>query len=662
MLATAAIVDPATGQETLQSWQLAAPRARHTATVLADGRVLVFGGMTTGQSLSQTAELVVAETGSSDSFAAPAPLVRADHTATLLTDGTVLVAGGLSATADLADTGVWNPTAESFQAWNVPPAQRRRQHGAILDGAGAVVVTGGVDVNEQALASAQHLLPDSPRIVDPFQPVVPSATTLTGSVPADGVTNVATGTVIALRFALPIQMTSANSATVGLSSSRGTVLVRAAAAEGGRLVFVTPVGALDPGTTYEVSAAGLLDLAGATVPPRTISFTTSGPAPTTAPDDDDAAAAATSPWKRLPMLDAGAGVTAIAGQVLKLNGQPLRGVKLAIEGESETFTDASGRFLLTALSEGHHELVIDGQSANTAGATYGRFEVGVEAHAGRTSALGYTVWMPKLDTAHAVHVASPTTAETVITTPKLPGLELRLPAGTVITDEDGNTVTQVSITPIPIDRPPFPLPHVIVPIYFTVQPGGAYLNTPAGTIARLVYPNRFRQPVGSTFEFWNYDAEERGWYVYGNGSVVAPGRQIHPGAGVGIYEFSGAMVGDREFGPPNGPPAPAGANGGGGATGPQPRHPDGSDGEPVDLSTGLFVLNEMDVMIPDVTPIEFARTYRPDDRTSRPFGIGATIRMSYCLLATRSLTRLWIWCFLPADACTFHGSRLARAS
>ena len=39
-------------------------------------------------------------------------------------------------------------------------------------------------------------------------------------------------------------------------------------------------------------------------------------------------------------------------------------------------------------------------------------------------------------------------------------------------------VRELSITPIPVDRPPFPLAkNVSVPVYFTIQPGGAYVYT-----------------------------------------------------------------------------------------------------------------------------------------------------------------------------------------
>jgi hypothetical protein len=53
-------------------------------------------------------------------------------------------------------------------------------------------------------------------------------------------------------------------------------------------------------------------------------------------------------------------------------------------------------------------------------------------------------------------------------------LELHLPAGTVIRDEDGEVVRTVSITPVPLDRTPFPLPpEATFTQFFTIQPGGA---------------------------------------------------------------------------------------------------------------------------------------------------------------------------------------------
>ncbi len=48
------------------------------------------------------------------------------------------------------------------------------------------------------------------------------------------------------------------------------------------------------------------------------------------------------------------------------------------------------------------------------------------------------------------------------------------------------------------------------------------------------------------------------------------------------------------------------------------------DGEPVQLSSGLFVYNKTDLVLPDIIPISLTRTYRPNDSWSRPFGIGTS--------------------------------------
>jgi RHS repeat-associated protein len=182
----------------------------------------------------------------------------------------------------------------------------------------------------------------------------------------------------------------------------------------------------------------------------------------------------------------------------------------------------------------------------------------------------------------------------------------------VITDHEGEVVREVSITPIPVDRPPFPLPAGVgVPVYFTIQPGGAYLTTHAYGSGRkgpwLVYPNYAGAVPGTKANFWHYDPEEKGWYVYGIGRVSADGRQVIPNADVALYAFTGAMIDTTKPPPPQGP---------GQGT------PDG--GDPVDLGTGLFVLQKTDLALQDVIPLALTRTYRPGDNATHPFGIGAT--------------------------------------
>jgi len=320
-----------------------------------------------------------------------------------------------------------------------------------------------------------------------------------------------------------------------------------------------------------------------------------------------------------PALSADRGVTAVSGQVLLLTGRPLPGVTLSVDGRSTT-TDGTGRFLLSGLPAGHHEMVIDGSTANTRRRSFGVFEVGIDLTAGRTLVLPYTIWMTRLDTRHAVRFPSPTRAETVITTSAIPGFEVRLPAGSVVTDRDGRPVRSLSITAIPVDRPPFPLPAgVVTPVYFTVQPGGSYVFPDGATI---VYPNSHRLAAGSRVDFWNYGPDGRGWYVYGRGRVTADGRQIVPDPGVRVWEFTGAMI---NAGPLRG-------------AGSGPSDDGELDGDPVDLGTGLFIETHTDLVLPDIMPIAITRTYRPADDVVRPFGIGTNFTYGIFLQSDQQYT------------------------
>jgi YD repeat-containing protein len=181
------------------------------------------------------------------------------------------------------------------------------------------------------------------------------------------------------------------------------------------------------------------------------------------------------------------GTTALAGRVVAADGpgHPLEAVTVRV-GSIRTKTDHNGQFLVAGLAAGHQVLRVDGATASTPERSFGLYDIGVDIHAGRTTVLAYPIWLTPLDTEHTVSFPSPTVGETVITTPSIPGLELRLPAGAVVRDTAGKVVTSLGITAIRVDRPPFPLPSSHVPAYFTVQPGSAHIY-PEG--ARLVYPN-----------------------------------------------------------------------------------------------------------------------------------------------------------------------------
>jgi RHS repeat-associated protein len=650
-VSTASIWDPATGETVEIPSGLEHPRAGHTATLMRDGRILILGGVGARNGIESSAEYYDPQTQRFQEVGVPLE-PRAFHSTTLLTEGRLLVAGGVGPDGQVRDNAeVWDP-ASSIVAEPIGMTVARRGHTATLRDDGSIAIAGGVGADGQPITASELYLPETESFVaGSANSIATDVAFLAGSRPDNGATDVPVDAWIALRFSQAVRVRTLNSRTVTLAGPQGRIDVAVTPGEEGRLAFVTPTEPLLPGTTYTVSINGVMvdEAAANPLTPTDLSFTTAGGDTSPKATDDDEAwipgagalqrgwrsGRPDSPWRQLPPLQAPPGVTALAGQTLLLNGTPLADVTLEVDGHT-TRTDRSGRFLLVlpGMASGHEELRIDGTTANRPGKTYGVFEAGVRIVANTTMVLPYTIWMSRIDTSHAVTISSPTTQETVITTPYIPGLELHLARGTVIRDEDGQVVHQLSITPIPVDRPPFPLPqNTEVPIYFTIQPGGAYVHVYGNAVvkgARLVYPNYTHEAPGTRMDFWHYDPEgPRGWEVYGQGSVNPVGSQVVPDPGISIYAFTGAMISGGGSPPASGPP-PGG---------------DPPLADPVDPATGLFIYKKTDLFLPDVIPIALTRTYRPADSTSRAFGIGTTNPYAITLYSTQNYE--WADLILP---------------
>ena len=599
-------------------------RAWHTATVLPQGTVLILGGID-ANGLVETPELFDPSMLSFQSLPISGPSPRAYHTATLLTDGHLLLAGGVAkGNGLLRDAELWDPQAGISTKLPAALSTGRQNQTAVLMANGQVLLWGGLGQNGAALQNGELYDPQfqsfTPINALPPQSIVDLR--VEASLPAAGDTGVSLDSLIALRFSKILAVTTVTSATVTLiDDSQTQVPAKVIAAEGGMLAFLTPESPLVPLTTYTVRVSGPTDASNQPLASFTSTFTTeddgSGSGNLTAAGKQNALDSTKEP-DALPALQAATGITALSGRVLLSdNAQGLSGVGLELTCSGATKTvqsDNTGRFLISGVASGHCKLEIDGTNTGQKNKSYGFYIAGVDLKTGQTNVLPYFIWMTQLDTPHANTIASPTTSETVVSTPRLPGLELHLQPNTVITDYDGNVVTQLSITQIPLGRPPFPLPNVQVAFYFTIQPGGGYVKVsgagPQG--ARLIYPNVTHAKPGARFEFWNYDPDQKGWYVYGGGSVSPDAKSIVPYPGVVLYSFTGAMVGDGQN-----------------TTTDKGRSKCSESlqgckaGDPLDLGTGLFVLEKTDLALPGVMPITLARTYRQSDSVSRAFGIGA---------------------------------------
>ncbi|MCA1602174.1 MAG: DUF6531 domain-containing protein, partial [Acidobacteria bacterium] len=648
LMATAAILDSQTDEIRSLASKPLHPRMGHSATVLTDGTVLILGGIGPQGHLVERAEVFNPETQTFEARAATGLAPRANHTATLLTDGQLLVAGGTDTRGKLSTkVELWDPQKQGVTVLRSGLRTGRQKHVAAMQADGTVVLSGGVDANGDSRRDGEIYEPESQSLTPTVTPVTKDESTeprLEFSAPSDGAMEVDENTLITLRFSKPLSVKTINRENVILQGPRGEVVTRVVPAEAGRLAFITPLAPLTANSTYNLTITGAFDGDDHPLPFVAVAFKTKQSV--LDPSDENISGAGPHPvdfdswipdaknlsgdWRSgrpdaqsrsLPAFQAPAGETALAGQVLTLSGSPLANVTLQV-GDRSVGTDQTGRFLLSTLEAGRHVLTIQGHTASRPGKTYGTFDVLVDVAPGKTTVLPYTIWLPVLDEQSAVRLPVPTTRETAVTTPRVPGMEVRIPSSSVLRMPGGKhhmhgmtkrELTSVAITPIPVDRPPFPLPAGVEDgLLFTLQLHGARvegLNGEKRPGLRIVFPNYQNLPAGSRVDFWNYDAEAgAGWYMYGHGTVTADRRQVIPDPGVELQSMHCTSLMNKGDTPGEGP-APGDCT---------------EDGDPVDLGTGLFVYQKTDLVLKDVLPISLTRTYRPKDSIVRSFGKGTT--------------------------------------
>lgn len=300
-----------------------------------------------------------------------------------------------------------------------------------------------------------------------------------------------------------------------------------------------------------------------------------------------------------------AGGTTLSGQILATrNGAPLGNVRLRL-GTLVNFTDLAGNFLIQNPPIGSQVMLIDGDTANTSTAFYpSALPVAFNVTSGQANTLPYPIYLHEINQNFiSINPAS----DTIVTDPKVPDFQMKIPAGVNIIGWDGQVNTKVSVTPVPIDRLPIkPIPLGVytrtVFMFSFGKPGGGYPSQPIP----VTYPNDLKGNPGDRANFWYYDESpnpdpnSHQWKIYGQGTVTPDGRQIIPDPGVGMPKFCcGATFVTL-------------LNAAASNIGPSPSPIDGKQlgGEPVDLSTGNFSITQNDLSLSGPIPIAATRNQR----------------------------------------------------
>lgn len=310
------------------------------------------------------------------------------------------------------------------------------------------------------------------------------------------------------------------------------------------------------------------------------------------------------------------GSTTLAGRVLSTDGVPISNANVSAltpsGGMVSDTTDGAGNFLLIGLQAGLGKAILI-QPGQAQANIYPIIKEPADVLANQSNTVPYIFYLPAIDHTDEQPVTVNTqgvvqSAITVINQ-RVPGLAMTIPQNIRLIGLNGQplqTGTVVSITPVPVDRTPAPLPAgVFAPLVFTSQPGSlcsaqlvgnVYSCDPNGMKIPVTYPNLSGAKPGASIPLYAFDHDSLLWYQYGAGTVSADGKTIVPNAGVGLRDFSWHFASIP--------------SGNGGNPGDPSSCPSNRGDDPVDYSTGIKIETMTDISIGGARGgLELTRTY-----------------------------------------------------
>jgi len=131
----AEIYNPVSKTFSTTTGSMSTARAEHSATLLADGTVIINGGISNGYMIVSTAEIYDPGT---KTFSSITGVMGRDHTNTLLSDGKLLLTGGHT-----NYSAIYDPVTKTFSTTIGLMVNERTDHTATLLADGTVLITGG---------------------------------------------------------------------------------------------------------------------------------------------------------------------------------------------------------------------------------------------------------------------------------------------------------------------------------------------------------------------------------------------------------------------------------------------------------------------------------------------------------------------------------------
>lgn len=312
------------------------------------------------------------------------------------------------------------------------------------------------------------------------------------------------------------------------------------------------------------------------------------------------------------VVQSSTGVTGVKGRFVTPQGGGIAGIIVRADinttPQPQTVTDPSGTFQLSGLPAGVVTLRFDATPANP---LYPIWPQNINITANKILVMEDWVINPPPPDERFTAIQANSAVDQVVTDPRYPGLQIRIPAGTTIVGWDGVPKSRMAVERLDPDKLPVAAPPIktksVYQLYFGTPMGGL----PSQPIP-VTLPNDLGLEPGTQTPLWYYDGSPMGgigeWKQGGTGTVSADGSVIISDPGSGIPRFCGVC----------GLPCFQGVE----DEAPHVHCPECEErrrqnqqtyGQPVHLATGQELESAVDLVVDGEVPIVIRRVFNPFD-------------------------------------------------